>query len=460
MKKNFIFHTPKNFYLYDRNTNYIVCISEDLYQYLDGSGDITDSIQHEIDKLQEMDIFHDTTVKKIENPESEFLKYKLDRKLNKITLQVTQQCNLRCQYCVYSEKYENRVHSNRNMSQETAKRSIDFLAEHSLDSPKLYIGFYGGEPLLRFSFIKEQMEYAKKRLEGKELTFILTTNGTLLNDEMIEYFMVNHMELTVSLDGDQKSHNKNRRFYSNDKGSFDTIFEKLQHIKEKYPDYFKQIRINAVIDPDNDFRSICSFFRESPLLKDLTVSAGVISSNYSKEEVILGESYKKDYGYETFKFILSEFGVIDKEKVSNLFEDYLTGVKKVNARGVSYLGEITHPGGPCTPGIQRLFVSVDGMLYPCEKVDEESKTMRLGDIYEGFDLENVMNILNIGSLTEKECKNCWAFRLCTACAAGADDKSEFSKKKRLEACNSIRENVEFMLKSYCMFQEFGYDFGE
>jgi organic radical activating enzyme len=100
-------------------------------------------------------------------------------------LQVTQQCNLRCQYCAYSGAYYNRTHNSARMSFETAKRAIDFLLARSHESDHVHVGFYGGEPLLEFDLIKRCVDYVKKSVEGRSITFGITTNATLLNDEKI-----------------------------------------------------------------------------------------------------------------------------------------------------------------------------------------------------------------------------------------------------------------------------------
>ena len=84
---------------------------------------------------------------------------------------MTQQCNLRCEYCAYSGIYDNRTHSNKRMSFETAKKSIDFFLDHSRDSESIAFGFYGGEPLLEASLIEKCIDYINKNVEGKEVNY-------------------------------------------------------------------------------------------------------------------------------------------------------------------------------------------------------------------------------------------------------------------------------------------------
>lgn len=108
----------------------------------------------------------------VEHFETSLLESLYENSLNTIILQVTQNCNLRCQYCVYSGSYINRVHNNKRMSVEVAKQAIDFLAKHSMNSKEISIGFYGGEPLLEFSLIQEIVDYAERIFIGKKFFLI------------------------------------------------------------------------------------------------------------------------------------------------------------------------------------------------------------------------------------------------------------------------------------------------
>ncbi len=120
--------------------------------------------------------------------------------------------------------------------------------------------------------------------------------------------------------------------------------------------------------------------------------------------------------------------------------------------------ERDHHGGPCVPGVQRLFVNVYGDLFPCERVSESSQVMKIGSLDEGFNIENIRRILNIGKITEEKCKNCWAFRFCQLCAASADVITGFSAKKKMSHCNNVRASVEEAFKDYCTLRKLGHDF--
>ena len=93
------------------------------------------------------------------------------------------------------------------------------MKEHSVEKERVIIGFYGGEPLLEFELIKKCVKYARKELKGKQINFALTTNATLLNDEIINYFIEHSFIVTVSIDGPKEMHDDERRFAKNNKGS-------------------------------------------------------------------------------------------------------------------------------------------------------------------------------------------------------------------------------------------------
>ena len=135
IKKPFIFAFKlyAKFYLYDVNTRMIVGISKDLYELLKNVGEadyvqIPNNLENEVNKLLKYDIFSETNYDyEIKYHQGEYIEDILKNNMKTITLQVTQNCNLRCKYCVYSGSYENRVHSNKRMSFETAQKAIDFL---------------------------------------------------------------------------------------------------------------------------------------------------------------------------------------------------------------------------------------------------------------------------------------------------------------------------------------------
>lgn len=191
--------------------NSVIRVSEEDYQELLHAKDETSCI---VKKYVDMGIFVENSIKKIEHPVTELLGYHTKYMCHYLTLQVTQQCNLRCEYCAYSGMYENRVHTNKKMDFEMAKKAIDFFIEHSRESKDIIVGFYGGEPLLMFPLIKQCVEYIESIVEGKKISYAMTTNGTLLNDEVADFLAEHEVILSISLDGSKEEHNLHRKFAS------------------------------------------------------------------------------------------------------------------------------------------------------------------------------------------------------------------------------------------------------
>lgn len=457
-----LIHSPDNGYFYDVNKNEILSISDDLYDYLeqllnDGTDGCHDGeLQEEIDFLKSMGFLSVHHVSRIEHPSTRYLRPILARKIHKITLQLTQSCNFRCKYCVYSENNnkKQRTHANHKMSWGTARRAIDFLCNHSIDSETVNIGFYGGEPLLAFDLMKRIVAYTDEKFNGKSHTFALTTNGSLLTKEIVEFLSAHDISTTISLDGPKEINDKNRVF-ANGKGTFETVIAKIHNISKEYPEIADKIQISMVIDPQNDFDCIDSIKYDLGALDAYKINSSIVDDIYSYGKVNYSDVYAGKEKYQEFLAFLNEFGLTDKQEISPITYQETSKVKN-KIRGMSplyQLPETAAPGGPCIPGQMRLFVSVDGNLYPCERVSEVSEVMKIGNLEIGFDYEKVENLLNTARLTKGKCSNCWAFLHCIACAKLADDGDQLSAQKRAQYCNAIRTSVHNNMRKMILFKE-------
>lgn len=459
-----LFKTPHGYYIFDVNTNCIIRTKEKVYEtLLKRQKDIlkNDEIDTEtknlIEKLKDMKFLSSNKPKEIEHPHDKYLEYYLNKRVRKITLQLTQNCNLRCSYCVYGEKENNiqRKHSYKKMTFETAKKAIDFLIAHSKDEERINIGFYGGEPILEFDLIKKCILYAERASEGKEIDFSITTNGTLFNSEIVEFFMKHDVTCLVSFDGPKEIHDRHRRFAGTDKGSFDKIEENLLFIKENYPDYFKKISYNVVVNPEDDYSCVNSFFVDYKYFKESRVRSSIIDDAYLDNKIKFTEEYRIIYNYEIFKMFLNYFNKLDRAYISPIALQELDLLRKFedNLEPQNKISEKASHGGPCIPGQLRLFINCDGYFYPCERVSEVSDVMKIGHIDKGFDMEKARKLLNIGKLTEKQCKNCWAIKHCTLCAKHADNNQDLSGELKSRYCNGVRQALESKMKKYVKIKE-------
>ena len=169
-----LFSTPLGYYFYDVNTNDIVKVNGETYEFLQsGTTEYMELVQKELNDLKRRGYLKTNHVEQTLHPLTELLPFYAESKLGQLILQVTQNCNLRCDYCVYSGNYETRGHTNKRMHINMAKKAIDFFRDHTKDQKEVTIGFYGGEPLLEFPLIKECVNYAEQRLKGKGLNKLL-----------------------------------------------------------------------------------------------------------------------------------------------------------------------------------------------------------------------------------------------------------------------------------------------
>lgn len=465
-----LFKTPGAYYIYDVNKNSILNISRRVYEILNdvksGMDDLEKIKMYEseeysfINKMMENGFLSSNRCKEIRHPMDDVLENMLSNKLWLIILQVTQQCNLKCDYCVYSGNYNNRQHSNKKMDFETAKKCIDFLVEHSNDTKRAAFGFYGGEPLLEFELIKKCIEYVEEKTEGKELILTITTNATLLNDKIIRYFDRHNVQLMISLDGPSELQDKNRKFAANGTGTFECVMKNLNNMKEKFPDYFHKISFNAVLDFKGDFKCVDKFFADYDTVCESVLSVSAISDNYSIKPEKPSDDFVNAISYEYFKLFLSKLGRFDEKYVSKLISYHYDETRKTyeSLKPSNGIQERAHPSGPCIPGVTRLFVNAEGDMFPCERVSENSEVMKIGNIDTGFDIGKIKNLLNIGKLTEEKCKNCWALRFCTLCAQAADNLNELNACKKASKCSGELESIESKLMDICTLREMGMSF--
>ena len=452
-------------YIYSVFTNAIVKITEKLYEYL--AGNISDESLTEIDcsgltYLRREGIISDKDNQfVISHSETDILEDMYRNNLKSMILQLTQNCNLRCKYCVYSGSYTNRTHNNKRMNWDTAKRALDFLLEHSSASPKIAIGFYGGEPLLEFELIQKCVAYAETIFVGKELHFNMTTNATLLSDEMIYFFQEHGFNITISLDGPKEVQDSNRVLADNETGSFNTVIEKIKMIDRVAPDFYNNVSFNAVVDLQNNVSDINDFFLSYDIIKNIFVSGNFVNPNGRKDKAKFDRECYIASKYENFKtylFYCTEIFSSYKPKLMNNLMDRLK--KELYERTVIMPKDEVNiaASGQCLPGLQRFFVSVDGNFFPCERVNENSCEYCIGNLEKGFDIVSAKRMLNVAHITEQECARCWNIRLCGQCVAMAEDNGEISRSMRLKKCDEMKKTSSEHIKDYIVLKKYGCNF--
>lgn len=458
-----LFETCLGYYLYDVNTDMIFKIPQSVYMKLkDEKQKEDEETRHYIKKMKSEGFLKENKVKSSQHYATNLLEDLYEKHLNHLILQVTQNCNLRCSYCIYSGGYNTRTHNNKRMTWEMAKAGIDYLVSHSQLAGDLTVGFYGGEPLLEFELIKSVVGYIESEYVGRRFSYVITTNGTLLNDEIIDFLEEKQVFLTFSLDGPKEVHDKNRKFADGVTGSYEKLMENVKKVKERYPEYFrKRVSFNTVLDPQNDFTCATKHIQASEVLSDAMFSASMISDDLAKEKIEVTEKYLQDIRYERFKLYLAKLGCFSEKYVSPLCKEEFSELKRMrggkHAVATKQLPKRSHHGGPCIPGIQRLFLSAEGTFYPCEKVCENPQLCSIGNIEKGLDIEKAKKVLNIEKYSEEKCKNCWAYRMCGVCIRCFESEEKIPVKLN-EICKDTRLVIEERMKDYCVLKEVGYDF--
>lgn len=457
-----LFRTINSHYIYDTNKNQIYPISKECSDILGkvkrGELSVPQAVAEsdEVRDLCARGLLSDNRVETLEHPYTSILHPLLTRRIQKVTLQLTQNCNFRCSYCHYTSNTGNqRLHANRKMPLDMAKDAIIFLREYSVDTPEVYIGFYGGEPLLEFDMLEELVLFAEKELAGKKINYTLTTNAVLLTDRIIEFFIQHHIDIMISLDGSKESHDKNRVFAATGKGTFDSIIHKLQEISVKYPAYFKKTTINMVMDPGIDFDEYTALFKQYPFMKKVNVMSTIVDDIGSEVKNVYKEEFTAKERYHIFLRYLNVFERMPKNLCTPIFSSQNSVLKEI-ASTISerdHLPQKAVPSGPCVPGEVRLMVTVDGKFILCERVSEISDPMCIGNIKDGLDFKKIYDLLNVAQTTSEHCRNCWAFSLCNLCVKYSDKDNALSADSRLSYCAMSRAHAMDVLRKAAMLRE-------
>ena len=454
-----LLRSPYHFYFFDVNRNQVVRVSKKTYQNLQewletGEQPRLDRTIVYVLKRGYLSDFH---VKEIEHPMTPVVTDLLQTQIHSMVLQLTQECNFRCSYCIYSESHSKlqRVHSDKKMSRETAYRAIDFFAEHTASVNYPRIAFYGGEPLLEFEMMKELTAYARKVFGDREIRFTFTTNGSLLTREVAEFCLDNQIGFLISLDGPEKIHNVNRRFAGNGKGSYETVRKNIDMIYKNYPKLWDGVSANMVIDQQYDFDEITTLFNEEEFASINQFLLSDMDDIYSVEKTVRTTSFRAKEEYHKFAAYIDYLKNGDYTGKNWFEKDAVMGLKKITSemKPQNQLSERSSHSGPCIPGSTKLFVNADGLFFPCERVSEFSDAVCIGDLDHGFDTDKVLHLLNLGKLNGENCKQCWAFTHCTLCARHADDHGKLSGDFKNSFCNRVRYGMERRLMTYIMMKE-------
>jgi uncharacterized protein len=364
-----------------------------------------------------------------------------------LILNVTERCNLRCKYCTYSGNYYGqRTHSERDMSFETAKGAIKKFLNKSTN--KFCLSFYGGEPLLNFKLIESIISFIHEQ-STREIILAMTTNGTLLTPEKCNYLAGNGFLLNISLDGPKHIHDR-YRVYKNGTGTYDSVIQNLEFMKANYPEYYKKnVTFSVVNTPPYHLKEIEVFFRENPLLKSNEINFNNMNNKIDKFCYnTANEDYLK-YFEDLNELSKVFFNLIASGKdQSNLMKSvFYRDFIRFYHRPKTDLSCILRPNGCCIPGSRRIFVSIDGTLHVCEKMDN---CCQIGDVETWIDLPRVKKLCDEYINQSHDCLSCWACRLCMKCFSNFIRNSFLDKETASisSECRSTRDHLHKVLMGY------------
>lgn len=358
----------------------------------------------------------------------------VDSPIKSLCLHVSHDCNLKCDYCFASS---GDFGSRRMlMTSETGKKAVDFLIDMSGDRESLEIDFFGGEPLMNKEAIKEIVAYARiqEKKHNKKISFTLTTNGMLLDDDMTEFINNEMSNVVLSLDGRKEVNDRVRR-RSDDKGSYDIIMPKFKNLIEKRgnKDYYIRGTFTGYnLDFSDDVYSIFEAGFDNISVEPVVAKPSepyaitecalpAVFKEYDKLALRILESRKDGHFLNFFHFMIN----LDQGPCA---------IKRMKG---------------CGCGNEYIAVTPEGDIYPCHQfVGDEA--FRMGNIFEGSfdtDIKKKFSMANV--YNKPECRRCWAKFYCSGgCNANnyhfcGDISSAYKlscqmQKKRLECAIMLK----------------------
>lgn len=345
-----------------------------------------------------------------------------------LCLHVAHTCNLNCSYCFASQ---GKYHGERAlMSFEVGKRAIDFLIENSGERRNLEVDFFGGEPLMNWDVVKQIVEYARsvEKKYGKNFRFTLTTNGVLIDDDVIDFSNREMSNVVLSLDGRKEIHDATRVDYAGN-GSYDRIVPKFQ-------------KLVASRGGKNYYMRGTFTHRNPDFTNDVFHMADLGFTELSMEPVVCAPDDPMALTPEDIETVKEQYEILAKEMLK----------REREGRGFTfyhYMIDLT--AGPCIykrisgcgSGTEYMAVTPWGDLYPCHQfVGEEA--YKLGDIWQGVTNDALRDDFRCcNAYARPECKDCWAKLYCSGgCAANAYHASGSIRGVYKPGCELFKKRIE------------------
>ena len=356
------------------------------------------------------------------------LKQKTAGVVKALCLHVAHTCNLNCSYCFASQ---GKYHGDRAvMSYEVGKQALDFLIANSGTRRNLEVDFFGGEPLMNFQVVKDLVAYARsiEKEKGKNFRFTLTTNGVLVDDDVIEWANRECSNVVLSLDGRKEVHDRFRVDYAGN-GSWEKIVPKFQKFVEarggkEY--YMRGTFTHANPDFLKDIQTMLDLGFNELSMEPVVCAAGDPSALTESDMAVVMDQYEK----------LAEL-MLERDKAGKPFTFY------------HYMIDLT--GGPCIykrisgcgSGTEYMAVTPWGDLYPCHQFVGEER-FKLGNIWDGVTNTQIQDEFAACNVyAHPQCRDCWARLYCSGgCAANAYHATGSVTGVYEDGCKLFRKRME------------------
>ena len=356
------------------------------------------------------------------------LKEKTSGVVKALCLHVAHTCNLNCAYCFASQ---GKYHGERAvMSFEVGRQALDFLIAHSGTRRNLEVDFFGGEPLMNFDVVKQLVAYARsiEKAHGKNFRFTLTTNGLLIDDDVIDFANREMSNVVLSLDGRKEVHDRYRVDYAGN-GSWERIVPKFQKL--------------VAARGGKNYYMRGTFTHQNPdFLADIRQMLDLGFTELSMEPVVCAPGDPAELTPEDIKIVMQQYEelaqlMLQRDREGRPFTFY------------HYMIDLT--GGPCIykrisgcgSGTEYMAVTPWGDLYPCHQFVGEER-YKLGNIWDGVTntaLREEFRACN--AYARPECRDCWAKLYCSGgCAANAYHSTGSIRGVYKYGCELFRKRME------------------
>lgn len=383
------------------------------------------------------------------------IKYQLAN-LRQLTFEVTDACNLKCQYCAYGEFY-NDYDQRRNtvINSSVALKLIDYLVDYWKSGYNMsavrnvYISFYGGEPLLNMNFIRMVVGYIEKLdCPQRTFTFSMTTNAILL-EKYMDFLVEHNFVLLISLDGNER--NTSYRVHKTGAPAYEDIIRNVNALRGKYPEYFlKNVNFNAVLHNRNTVSEICRFFETNyqkiPTIGELN-NVGIRPDKVDLFRKTYRNSHESLHQAENYEEIEERMFMKSAtyQSVTNFVHQY-SGFVFRNYTDL-LLGKVqkTIPTGTCIPFAKRMFVTVNGKIMPCERIGQQFSLGKVTSNGVELDLEAIVEKYNgYYAKMEPQCSKCYKVTYCIQCVFNLNNLESnpvcygFTSKQGFEAYRKVQ----------------------